>query len=107
MILEVSQNIKTYNFAMVIVPSPSSFDKSVTAVLQRFVFLPTLLLWSALLFWTTRPFLNTINMMNLTDLLGPNVSLAYGWHHCQAPQTIGTHSTLYDRDISNLGDTSA
>lgn len=50
----------------------------------------------------TRPFLNTINIVNLTDLPGSNVESAYGWHHCQAPQTIGNYSTLDDRDISNL-----
>ncbi len=43
--------------------------------------------------------------MDLIDPLGLNVSLAYGWHRCQAPQTIGNRSTLDDRDISSLEDT--
>lgn len=43
--------------------------------------------------------------MDLTDPVGSHVSLAYGWHRRQAPQTIGNHSTFHDRDISNLEDT--
>lgn len=43
--------------------------------------------------------------MNLSDLLGSHVSLAYGWYHCQAPQTIGNHSTRDEGDISKLEDT--
>lgn len=43
--------------------------------------------------------------MTPTDLLGSNVSSAYGWYHCQAPQTIGNHSALDDGDVSDLEDT--
>ncbi len=53
----------------------------------------------------TTPFFNTIIRMNLTDHLNLNISLAYGWRHYQAPQAIENHSTLNDRDISNLEDT--
>lgn len=72
------------------------------AALEQFVFFFVLSHYS----WMTRPFLNTINIMNLTDLLGSDVSLTYGWHRCQAPQTTGNHSALNDRDISNLDGTS-
>lgn len=85
MILQVLQNIKIYNYTVVNVRLNYSFGKSVTMVLWQFVFLLTPLFLSPLFSWMTRPLLNTVNLTNLTDLLGSNVSLAYGWNHCQAP----------------------
>lgn len=95
MIPELSQNIKIYDCTVVTVPLHCSVEKSVIV----FFFLVSS--------WKMRPFLITVNVTNLTDLLGSNVSLAYGWNHCQALLTIRNHSALDDRDISNLNHTCA